>query len=379
MRHYTDAPIRSSWLIPWFSFTTYFIPEYEVCPYMAETTDARSPAEQADPATALRQMMNGYWITQIVRAAADLRLADHISAGARTAEEIAERESSDPATTHRLMRACASLGLLAHDGERRFSTTHMGELLRSDTTGSLRETALSSGSPAFWLPWGHLPEAVRKGESQSLTALGMTAMDYFAEHPDEGAHFTASMSSLTATVVGQVVRLIDTSETSLAVDVGGADGELLRGLMLANPDLYGQVFDLPHVIREARKGVQKPELAERLSFVEGDFFDSVPPADLYLLKAVLHGQDDDSCVRILGNCRAAARPDARLVVIENVISDTGDPGVTALLDINMLAVSGGQERDVAEYDALFAASGWRRVAIHRTRGPRSLLELRPAD
>jgi hypothetical protein len=330
-----------------------------------------------ESAAALRQMMNGYWITQIVRAAADLRLADHVSAGARTAEEIAERESSDPVTTHRLMRACASLGLLSHDGERRFSMTPMGELLRSDTPGSLRESALSAGSPAFWLPWGRLPEAVRTGQSQVRTALGMTAMDYFAEHPDEAAHFTASMSSLTSGAVDQLVRLIDTSGTSLAVDVGGADGELVRGLMRANPDLHGQVFDLPHVIDEARQVVPETGLAGRLSFVEGDFLDFVPAADLYLLKAVLHAQNDDACVRVLGNCRAAARPDARLMVIENVISDIGDPSFVALLDVNMLAVSQGQERDLAEYDALFAASGWRRVTTHRARGPRSVLELMP--
>jgi hypothetical protein len=46
--------------------------------------------------------------------------------------------------------------------------------------------------------------------------------------------------------------------------------------------------------------------------------------------------------------------------------------------MNMLAVSPGQERDLAGYDALFAASGWQRVALHSLPGTRSVLELQIA-
>ncbi|HEY1822867.1 MAG TPA: methyltransferase, partial [Trebonia sp.] len=97
--------------------------------------------------------------------------------------------------------------------------------------------------------------------------------------------------------------------------------------------------------------------------------------DLYLLKAILHDWDDDSCVRILRNCREAARPGGRVVVIENVIRDPAKDRFAALLDMNMLAVTSGQEREMAEYDALFAASGWQRAAVHPLPGARSLLEL----
>ena len=108
----------------------------------------------------------------------------------------------------------------------------------------------------------------------------------------------------------------------------------------------------------------------------GDFFAAVPAADLYLLKAILHDWDDDSCVRILRNCREAARPGGRVIVIENVIRDLARDRFATLLDMNMLAVTTGQERDLAAYDELFAASGWQRSAVHSLPGARSLLELR---
>jgi hypothetical protein len=80
-------------------------------------------------------------------------------------------------------------------------------------------------------------------------------------------------------------------------------------------------------------------------------------------------------VRILRNCREAARPGARMIVIENVIRDVARDRFTTLLDMNMLAVTTGQERDLAGYDELFAASGWQRTAVHSLPGARSLLEL----
>jgi O-methyltransferase domain/Dimerisation domain len=325
---------------------------------------------------ALLGMIHGYWISQVVRAAADLRLADHLAAGPRTAEEVAGIESSDPHTTFRLMRTCAALGLLACDADGRFSVTPTGALLQSGVPGSLRDQALAFGAPGHWLPWGQLPEAVRKGGTQAAAVLGDDLFGYLAGHPEEEAQFAASMEALTGSLAADAARVIDVSGVSLAVDVGGGTGILVRELMRANDGLHGLVLDLPQAADAAQRAAEADGLGTRFSAVAGDFFVAVPDADLYLLKAVLHDWDDDSCVRILRNCRAAARPGARMIVIENVIRDLARDRFATLLDMNMLAVTSGQERDLAGYDKLFAASGWQRTAVHTLPGARSLLDLR---
>jgi SAM-dependent methyltransferase len=339
-------------------------------------TGARKDASLGDRnMMALLGMINGYWISQVVRAAADLRLADHLAAGALTAGEVAGLESSDPSTTYRLMRACAGLGLLSYDNDGRFTVTPMGVLLQSGVPGSLRDHALVFGAPGHWLPWGQLPEAVRKGGTQAADVLGADLFDYLGGQPEEAAQFAASMEALTAGVAAGAARVVDVSGVSLAVDVGGGTGELVRELMRANDGLRGMVLDLPQAAAAAQQAAEAEGLGSRFSGVGGDFFTEVPAADLYLLKAILHDWDDDSCVRILRNCREAARPGGRVVVIENVIRDPARDRFAALLDMNMLAVTSGQEREVAEYDALFAASGWQRAAVHPLPGARSLLEL----
>jgi SAM-dependent methyltransferase len=339
-------------------------------------TGARKDASLGDRnMMALLGMINGYWISQVVRAAADLRLADHLAAGGLTAGEVADLESSDPSTTYRLMRACAGLGLLSYDNDGRFTVTPMGVLLQSGVPGSLRDHALVFGAPGHWLPWGQLPEAVRKGGTQAADVLGADLFDYLAGQPEEAAQFAASMEALTAGVAAGAARVVDVSGVSLAVDVGGGTGELVRELMRANDGLRGMVLDLPQAAAAAQQAAEAEGLGSRFSGVGGDFFAEVPAADLYLLKAILHDWDDDSCVRILRNCREAARPGGRVVVIENVVRDPARDRFAALLDMNMLAVTSGQEREMAEYDALFAASGWQRASVHPLPGARSLLEL----
>jgi S-adenosylmethionine:diacylglycerol 3-amino-3-carboxypropyl transferase len=64
---------------------------------------------------------------------------------------------------------------------------------------------------------------------------------------------------------------------------------------------------------------QLADMAGRVDVQSGDFFESVPGADVYVLSYILHDWDDESCLRILRAIRNAAAPGARLVIIESVI------------------------------------------------------------
>jgi hypothetical protein len=339
---------------------------------------SQGEADLARDAGTLLQMITGYWVTQVVRAAADLSVMDHVADGAATAGEVAARESSNPRTTYRLMRACASLGLLSHEGQHRFAVTPLGTLLRGGVPFSMRDLALVMGAHGHWQSWGLLPEAVRAGTPQFETALGMTTWDYFDKNPAEWALFASAMSELTQLLVADVLAAVDVTGVSVAVDVGGANGALVQAFMRANPGLRGIVLDRPNVVPGAVLAAEKAGLADRFTGHPGDFFQEVPAADLYLLKLILHDWDDESCRTLLRNCRAAARPGARMVVVETVIGELGTPDPGPLADMDMLAVPGGEERDIAEYDMLFAASGWQRVAVHATRSPLAAIELKTA-
>lgn len=313
-----------------------------------------------------------------LRAVARLYIADHLADGPATAEEVAECVGSDPRTMYRLMRAAASLGVLGYEGQRRFGLTGRGRLLRADVPDSMRSMVLIQNEKAHWQAWGNFPDAVREGSNQVRQVLGTDVFGYFArpENAEEAALFARAMGGFSAMIIQGAVAAVDIAGVRSVVDVGGADGDFVLGLMQADPRLRGQVFDLPHVVEGARREAGKRGLSDRFSAVPGDFFTEVPPADLYLLKLILHDWDDEQATTILRNCRSAVRESGRALVAEMVIGELGTPDFAALMDMNMLHISDGMERDLDEYDALFTASGWRRTKTYPIGGGYSALELR---
>ena len=150
---------------------------------MADQHSVRARA--CDVQHQMRAMVTSHFVSQIVRAAVDLSLADHLAGEALTAAQVAEREGSAPDTTFRFMRACVAVDLLTADTHNRFASTSLLETLRKDTPGSLRGLALATTLPAQWLSWNEFTASVRTGTSQASVALGMDFFDYLERHPSQ--------------------------------------------------------------------------------------------------------------------------------------------------------------------------------------------------
>ncbi|HET6479230.1 MAG TPA: methyltransferase [Actinoplanes sp.] len=327
----------------------------------------------ADDHAAMLRMISGSWVTQVIGAAAGLSLAEHLKDGPRTADEIAERELSDPAATFRLMRACASIGLLTRTGEA-FTSTSLLATLHGDEPMSLKSWALVNTEPGLWQSFGHTKDAVREGRSQSPRALGMSIFEHFAGHPEEGALFGAAMTNLSTPVILEVADVIDLDGVAEIVDVGGADGAFVLELMRRHPRVAGVVLELPHAVPGALAAAEKLGMTPRFRAEAGDFFTAVPPGDLFLVKYVLHNWDDENCVRILRNCRRAMRPGGRIAVVEIVMSEQDDSSVGPLMDIAMLTFLDAKERTLAEFDDLLDRAGLRRTALTSVQSPYCLIE-----
>ena len=93
-----------------------------------------------------------------------------------------------------------------------------------------------------------------------------------------------------------------------------------------------------------------------------------------MLKFILIDWKDAEALRILQNCRTAITPDGKLLVIEMTIPDDNHPSPAQLLDLNMLVMTGGQERTVSEYGALWRRQGSASRAIIPTGSPFHVLE-----
>jgi hypothetical protein len=121
-------------------------------------------------------------------------------------------------------------------------------------------------------------------------------------------------------------------------------------------------------------------LAHRLTARAGDFLEEVPAGgDLYILKSIVHDWDDAHSTTILRNVQRAAKPGARVLIIEMVLPERVSPSPVFLMDLNMLVMLDGRERTQKEFEALLASAGLRFERVIPSRGLFSIIEAsRPA-
>ncbi|MGW0998749.1 methyltransferase family protein [Streptomyces sp. NPDC002523] len=160
---------------------------------------------------AMWDMVTAYRASQLACTAAALSLPEHLAEGPRTADEIAKAESADPDAVFRLLRMCASFGLVSAREDGGFAGTGLLATLRADLPGSMRGLALALSAPGHWLVRERLTDSVISGEPQAVPTLGSDVWGYYAEKPAEAADFALAMAGMTAAVGDEAARLIDTT------------------------------------------------------------------------------------------------------------------------------------------------------------------------
>jgi hypothetical protein len=110
---------------------------------------AAGTEHEVPPPVAMMGLITGYWISQAVGAVARLGVADRLANGPRTCEELAREVGADPQTLYRVLRLLASIGVFVQAAPRSFALTELGETLRSDTPGSVRNFAITETAPSY--------------------------------------------------------------------------------------------------------------------------------------------------------------------------------------------------------------------------------------
>jgi O-methyltransferase domain/Dimerisation domain len=295
--------------------------------------------------TRVWNLARGALTARALAVVADLRVADALMAGPRAAEDVAREVGADADTLHRFLRALASDGVFAEDEPGVFRNTEASELLRG----------------GGWDDFAHLFGGVWHRAAAELDAAGkptfprMFGTDFWAwlaEHPDERAAFDRAMVQGTERRVERLAA-VEWRGDETVVDVGGGNGALLVELLRRHPGLHGVVFDLPETNRD------ETALGDRIAFVAGSFFEMVPPGDVYVLSTILHDWDDELAAAILRTIGKAAPTGSRVLVIETVVPQGNDPHGAKWLDLLMLALFGGRERDEAQWRGLLEGNGFR--------------------
>ena len=334
---------------------------------------------ESSSAADLRRLIIGYRVSQALHVAAVLDIADHLAEGPKRVEDLAHATGAHAPALYRVLRLLASAGVFAEERERRFRLTALAEPLRADARASLKSRAAFDGDAGNWRAWGNLLHSVRCGETALDQTFGVGVFEYMQQNPEVAARFNDMMVRQTQGWAQDIIAAYDFGDTRTLVDVGGGQGAMLAAILSAHPHIKGVLLDLPHVVEGAGRLLETAGVAARCEVLGGSFFDSVPEGgDAYVVKHVLHDWDDARCHQILAACRRAMTTDARLLVVEVLLAPGNAPDYGKALDVNMLVLTGGQERSEAEYRELLEANGFTLARVVRTPGELSVIEGLPA-
>lgn len=288
-------------------------------------------------------ILSGAWVAQAVYAVVKLGVPDLLSGGPATSLRLASQTGASPQALERLLRALCGVGLFTEPERGTFGLTSSGQLLQDGVEGSVRLNALMQGDEVY-RSFAEIMHSVTGNGPAFEKVYGQPFYQYLENNPEAAQVFNASMAD-EGVPVG--LQAIDLSWAESIVDVGGGDGSLLRHIL--RDGQRGVLLELPSAIAAAR--VRLADLADRVTLVEGSFFDQVPlNGDLYVLSRVLHNWSDENAARILARIHEAIPAHGRLIVLDEFRG--------GLIDLLMLVTVEGRDRTEEEYRALVQSSGF---------------------
>jgi SAM-dependent methyltransferase len=316
----------------------------------------------------------GFAVSQALRVIIELGIPDLLAVSEQSVDELATATQSDADALYRVMRLLAPEGLFREVLPRHFELTEVGAVLRSDRPGPGDFVRMINSEP--YLAFEQLLHSVRTGKPAFDKVFGSPRFDWLSEHPEQAALFQRAMVALSLGGNEAVADAYDFTPFARVVDVGGGHGQLLSAILARNLHLSGVLFDLPSGVAAAQQGAGGD--LPRTEFFAGNFFESVPDGDIYVIKKVVHDWNDERAAVIMRNCRKAMQPNGKVLLAETLVPPGDEPDRIKSIDVVMLVVTGGLERTEAQYASLFDAAGLRLERVIQTRGPISILEASPA-
>lgn len=343
------------------------------------------PNRLTPPPFRLMQIGSAFWQSRALYVAARMDIATQLGDDELDADAIATRVAAQADVIARLLRLLVAIGVFEEKAPHVFRNNKVSAFLRTDNPKNVRAMILMHNADAMSRPWyEHLEQGIREGVPPFRLAHGEDLFDYLDHHADLNTLFSEAMDSVEALTGDSFATDFDWGRFERIIDVGGSRGAKSLAILKRRPKLTALVVDRPQVIVEAERywSTHNTNGIERLRFQPGDALTKVPSAqsdkDIYLLSAVLHGFDDETCITLLQNvATACGQTGARIALLEMVLPEVGTDVAGASFDMQMFMGSRGRERTLSEWSALFVKAS---VVLEEVVGLRSfgnILVLRP--
>ncbi len=291
--------------------------------------------------------------------ALELELFTRIDEGRTTVDQIAEALDLDPEMIERLVTTCKAMDLVREvDGRlENFSDvsrylvkgkpTYFGQYLIYQPISEY--DGFKDLARHYVRPTGSPPE---KGNYEAMM-----------EDADRARRFTEAGYNASLPLAHKLAKRFDFSRFSHWLDVAGGSGCYAIAACEKNPDLKVTILDFPNVTAISREFIAKHGLQDRITTMDGNFFDTPFPQDCDLISFItpLQSYVPDEVIGILKKTCEALLPGGMCLVMDYMLNDEKD----GPLDPAFLNLGGvrdghftGRVQSGAEYKAFFEEAGF---------------------
>lgn len=296
---------------------------------------AKSFSGRLSPVPVL-QIATGFWGSQALLTAVDLRIFTLLFGGPKSAHEVAQEAKADPVAVEALLDANCALGFVHRVGDKYRNDEVSNAYLVEGVPGSYLDLLRFMRQPLHEILQG-LPSAARTGRpavaSEKLPATQIEAARAF----HTGTYATMMR-------VAEILDL-EFSAYSRMLDLGGHTGAGSLCLARRYPHLKAVVRDHPTYQSLAEEYIRGVKLEERVRFSPGDPDQGEPGAeyDLALLGSHLSRRPRGALPQILAAAGKSLRRGGMLLVTDFLLEDSrSEPREAALFRLNVLATYGSE-------------------------------------
>jgi SAM-dependent methyltransferase len=317
------------------------------------------------------RLINGYWATGILGAAASHSLFTHLDAGADTVDQLATRAGISERGAQTLLDGLVSVGLVEVRDGRYGNTPEAAAFLVDDQPASLSSFAELKLSHMGNL--ADLTEVVRNGGP--VTDATVEVADN--PHWEKVVQAIAAQSVPVATIAADLLRLDEAGEVSI-LDVGGGSGIYSAIWLERNPAARSTQLDWGPINAIARRLVAEKGVADRFTCIDGDFHTTdfgTGAYDIAVYSHIAHQEGPEDNVAIFTRLRDTLKPGGTLVINDYVVDDdrSGPPFPLLFASEMLLKSKQGRTWRQADYRAWLAKAGFEDVSFQPTPSPATVI------
>ena len=215
----------------------------------------------------VNELARNFWYSAVLRAGIKLDVFSLLENDRLTSEEVANRIGASPRYTQSFLDCCVVLDLLDKNDGKFVNSEMASKFLVKGKAEYVGDHALHHTNT--WASWGRLDEVIKEGKTLLPYETGYVDADTYWSDYMTGQHNRATSGQ-----AHYLVQSLDIKKKRKLIDLGGGAASYSIALCDANPELKAVVVDQKEPLAIAKPLVEESNLEDRITLLEGDFFDT---------------------------------------------------------------------------------------------------------